>query len=175
MSPVNRARQSSKTDMIVFRRARHGFTLLELLFVMVLAAILVSAAVPRLKDSLGSLALRNFLSDISAFSRYAQMKAINSGSWNRIRFDRSKRTMFLENRFVARDSFGVQSEQWKVERTRRIPEKVSIDFMESADNVVFYPDGTSSEMSIRIKGSDLSEFSVVAEASSGSINVKQEP
>ncbi len=175
MSPASRVRQSSKTDMVVFRRPRYGFTLLELLFVVVISAILVSAVVPRLKNSIGSLALQNFLSDISAFSKYAQMKAINSGSWSRVRFDRSKRTMFLENRFVARDSFGTQSEQWRVERTRRIPDKVSIDFMESEDNVVFYPDGTSSEMSLRIKGGDLSEFTVVAEVSCGSVIVEQEP
>ncbi|MFA5317141.1 MAG: prepilin-type N-terminal cleavage/methylation domain-containing protein [Dehalococcoidales bacterium] len=161
--------------MVVTCRRRCGFTLLELLFVVVISAILVSAAVPRLKNSIGSLALHNFLSDISAFSKYAQMKAINSGSWSRVRFDRPKRTMFLENRLVARDSFGTQSEQWRVERTRRIPDKVSIDFMESEDNVVFYPDGTSSEMSLRIKGNDLSEFTVVAEVSCGSVIVEQEP
>ncbi|HPM42430.1 MAG TPA: prepilin-type N-terminal cleavage/methylation domain-containing protein [Candidatus Omnitrophota bacterium] len=161
--------------MVLISRRRYGFTLLELLFVVVISAILVSAAVPKLKNSISSLALQNFLSDISAFSKYAQMKAINSGSWSRVRFDRPKRTMFLENRFVAKDSLGAQSEQWRVERTRRIPGKVSIDFVESEDNVVFYPDGTSSEISLRIKGNDLSEFSVVAEVSCGRVIVEQEP
>ena len=155
-------------------RDRHrGFTFIELLLVIGLLSIMVAVSIPQFKRSFDSLILQNFISDFTAFSGYAQAKAINTGSQVRIKFDLPQKRLIAEICLISSDPYGGQLTQWKGDKARTIPEGVTIDQGKTGGIIVFYPDGTSDKADLEIGNGTEKKFSVSIEPGTGYVNIKQ--
>jgi len=72
-----------------------GFTLLELLIIVILMALVMSVAYPSLSRGTSSLHLRTTGRDIVNSFRYAREKAVTEQTGMKIRVDREKGALFL--------------------------------------------------------------------------------
>lgn len=161
--------------MISLIRRRHlkrnkGFTLLELIFVASILVIITALAIPRFTKTFNSLRLKNFVSDIVSFVRYAQANAITGGDVNRVFFDVEKRSVKVE-RMIASET---EDPNWHPERSKPIPDLIKIESADTEEGIRFYPDGTADEATIEIKDSFGGRYAVSIEASTGYVKVEEE-
>ena len=117
-------------------RGSSGFSLIELIVVLVIAGLAVGVAMPRLIGALGSQQYRADLRDLVTLLREARARAASehqpAGVW-----------IDVEHKRFGRDAGG---------KTWRLPEETEIELKTIAEQVVseqiarirFFPDGTSS-------------------------------
>jgi prepilin-type N-terminal cleavage/methylation domain-containing protein len=79
------------------RRNLEGFTLLELIVVLVIISIMSALVVPRLLGPMGNLDLKTASKKISASLRYARSQAASEKSTYLALFDLDKNTLFIVN------------------------------------------------------------------------------
>lgn len=158
--------------MGLLRRRAPGFTLLELILVAALLSIIIAVSAPQLKRTFDSMALYGFVSDLAALSRYAQAKAITAGARTRIRIVAAERQVLMEYEDKADDAEGGAPIGWKTEKARKIPPQIKIEAAEEQKDVVFYPDGTSTE-EIKVFSVDETSYSVSFEGPTGLVNVNK--
>ncbi len=117
-------------------RASRGFSLIELIVVLVIAGLAVGVAVPRLVGALGSQQYRAGLRDLVTLLRAARARAASEHQPAAVWID-------VEGKRFGRDGGG---KSW------RLPEGTEIELKTIAEQVVseriakirFFPDGTSS-------------------------------
>ncbi len=72
-----------------------GFTLLELMIVLVIMGVMLVFAGPRVAKNLGSLTLKTTAKKAAAYIRYARSQAVNTGSLYRVIFDAEKNRLIV--------------------------------------------------------------------------------
>lgn len=72
-----------------------GFTLLELMIVLVIMGFMLVFAGPRIAKNLGSLTLKTTAKKAAACIRYARSQAVNTGSLYRVIFDAEKHRLIV--------------------------------------------------------------------------------
>lgn len=120
--------------LIRFPRSR-GFTLLELLVVLVIAAMLMAVTPPLISRVMPGVELRSATRNIASALRYARSRAATSGSEATVRLDLENRRMTTTGR----------------SRGYEIPKSLKIDLLTAESEtegdqigaVRFYPDGGS--------------------------------
>lgn len=161
ISPISRPRRANNRlpSMALqhsgSRGFTQGFTFVELIFVVALVTIAAAVAIPQFKRSFDSLVLQNFISDFTAFTGYAQAKAVSGGSEIRVEID------LPQKRLTA------------AEKERRIPDSVSVDLKGGTGKITFYPDGSSDKEEFEISGRYGKKYSVSVEPGTGYVNVKE--
>lgn len=162
ISPISR-RQRNKFGFIPFLRGGTGFTLLELIFVVAILVFVVTLATPQFRKSFDFLGLQNFVSDVVSFARYAQAKAIAGGSTNRLVID-------VEAKLLKAES--LSGEQWKLEKSKPIPDFISIESEDYDEGIKFYPDGTADKTTIKIGIPSGKIYTISTESATGYVKVQ---
>lgn len=138
-----KARASSR-----FRAA--GFTLMELVLVLLLTSIVLALAVPSLRGFLQGRRVKDCSAQVLALGQYARAQAVNSGAVYRFNLDETNQTYWLTVQrgaeFVALgNEFG---------RVFTLPQEVEGRWDSvngSAENVIeFYPDGRVSAVLLEL-------------------------
>src|SRR2546422_5520928 len=78
-------------------RARGGFTLLELLVVMLIVTILAGVAIPQFRRTFRNLQLQVFASDVATLLTYANRRAVARGEVLRVHFDVDRKSTRLNS------------------------------------------------------------------------------
>ncbi len=120
-----------------------GFTLLELILVLVVAAVTAMVAVPNLQPAIASMQLKSATSDVASGLRNTRGKALSRGH---------------EEEFV----LNVNQHYYKVPGRHKpysLPPDVKLelftaDFLmsEGQGSIIFYPDGSASGGRVTLKG-----------------------
>lgn len=113
----------------------NGFTLLELILVMIILCTVLAIASPSLKGFFSSRQINDSAEQIIAVTRYAKIHSVYSSNYYRVNFDLSKRQYWLsvlkESEYVRlEDNFG---------RSFSIPKDIELEFVNlHADGSVYY-------------------------------------
>lgn len=144
---------------------QRGFTLLELLIVLMLIGLVTALVTPRLGGSLGSVQAKSTVNKLSAMLRYARNMAVTDQKTRVVSFDRATNRVVLElaeQPGIEGDPADNQSPQKSYERkVFQLPEGINIektlDYQgEPGDGtefkLYFYSAGNSSGGEIILKG-----------------------
>ena len=121
------------------QRAQAGFTLLELLIVILIMAVVVGFSVPRFSRTFSYLQLQVFAHDVAKLLTYASKRAVARGEMLRIHFDVEGGRYWLAHAQEASPEGESERVAGKFGRISSVPEAISLD--PSAREVTFYPDG----------------------------------
>ena len=158
---------------------RSGFTLLELILVMVIAITLCAVIGPRFSDSFPALELSRSTDRIFAWARKARSEAALTGLRQRLTFDPRKHSFWIqfeENPFQNPGKFVPLQGDWGEDS---IPDDVNFEKLEGLDPdpdngslkiLEFRPDGTTSDATIVLSnGHDRRAIHVVGSSSKMSL------
>ena len=153
---------------------RAGFTLLELIFVAAILIFITVLAVPRFRGSFNFLVARNFAFDIASFARYAQATAVTDATVNRLVLDPEKKVLKIEG-YAGTELAGDEPvEVWRLEKSRSMPDLVSVVLKTAADVIKFYPDGTADEAVIKITASGGKNYTISIEGITGYVRLEED-
>lgn len=139
--------------------ARHGsssgFTLLELVFVLIVAGIAAMMAAPLLGEFLHGTGITHAAESITGLARHARARATAEARLYRLRLDAQAGSYWLEReedaRYVALGT--------GLGRTFLLPESATLTFERSEGltvtgepSIQFFPDGTQTPTSLRLQG-----------------------
>ena len=130
------------------QRAQAGFTLLELLIVILIMAVVVGFSVPRFSRTFSYLQLQVFAYDVAKLLTYASKRAVARGEMLRIHFDVEGGRYWLAHAQEASPEGESERIAGKFGRISSVPEAISLD--PSAREVAFYPDGRAVGTSIEV-------------------------
>ncbi|PIE67749.1 MAG: type II secretion system protein GspH [Deltaproteobacteria bacterium] len=138
---------------------RRGFTLFELLVVMVIIGIAASLIVPRLGGSVDKMQLRTATRDLASVMRFARSQAVTRGREYRVLFDSATRMVAIEmapsiNGQTADSSENAISSRHRYQLPAGIVLNLNNNPLQAAARPVrmatFFPMGNSSGGSIRL-------------------------
>ncbi|HLY09045.1 MAG TPA: prepilin-type N-terminal cleavage/methylation domain-containing protein [Planctomycetota bacterium] len=150
-------------------RRRDGFTLIELILVMIVIFTVATVVAPRLTDFFPSFQVRKTSQRLFAWARKARADAATTGLRHRLLLDPQAQKYWIEYEarpFKEPGKFVPLGGSWGEEL---FPDRVKYESIEGAETdttrsscryVEFRPDGTSSEATIRI-GDDRNDQSVL--------------
>jgi type II secretory pathway pseudopilin PulG len=162
-------------------KRRGGFTLIELILVMIVLFTIATIVAPRFSDFFPSFQVRKSSERILAWARKARADAAVTGVRQRLVIDPSNRKFWIE--YEARPmkepgKFTLLAGAWGEES---IPEGVEFESIEDADSdpsrggmkfVEFRPDGTSSEATIVLSNDSGDRQTVRVEAATSKVYIK---
>lgn len=152
---------------------RAGFTLLELIFVAAILIFITVLAVPRFRGSFNFLVARNFAFDVVSFARYAQASAVTDATVNRLTLDSEKKVLKIES-FAGMEYVDEELvEIWRLEKSKLMPDLVSVDLKNSEGRIKFYPDGTADEATINIATSGGKSYTISIEGVTGYVRFEE--
>ena len=126
-----------------------GFTVIELLLVVVIVAVMAALAVPNFGSTYARIQLRKAADDLAYHMRYAQSYAITKNTLTRLEFDSSFTQYWLARQpgdEAAQDAFiGLTGRMGEVVG---VPRDIQISFKDGDPVLYFYPDGTIDKRSI---------------------------
>jgi len=133
------------------KTASYGFTLVELLLLLVLMASILGLAVTNFSGVFGGMELRKSTDDLASLMRYAQARSIAERVTLRVIFEDDFRRYRLQQ--VAVDEDGQEGEfqniSHRLGRPVVFPRDVEVD--SETPEIKFYPDGTLDRVRVRLK------------------------
>jgi len=128
-----------------------GFTLVEILMVVIIVGIVLALAAPNFSKGYSRFELDKTADDLLSVSRWAQAMAIGQERTYALSFSEDRRSYGLA-RAIINEQTGEQSSFEPVNgslgRMHKIPDTVQIDLNE--DRIEFYPDGTIDPATIQL-------------------------
>ncbi|MEK6715842.1 MAG: hypothetical protein AABY43_07385 [Candidatus Omnitrophota bacterium] len=139
-----------------------GFTFIELLFIVIIIAVLVAVSFPNLRKSFNSIELNSFSREISAVINYLEQRSIVDLTMIHLNIDNEKK-----------EYYAVKAESSERFKTYRIPEGIRIE-TEGNDEIIFYPDGSIDKVTIRLINSDNQEVILTTKGVYGGVKVQNQ-
>ncbi len=123
------------------KNSSSGFTLLELLFVVMLILILAAVNYPLFRNNLNSLQLSSFSKKLQALFIYLRDQAIVERRIIYLVIDTENKKYWLKI-----------DDKEQVLETYKVPERIGIETQQK--QIAFYPDGTIDKVVINLSSSD---------------------
>jgi prepilin-type N-terminal cleavage/methylation domain-containing protein len=145
-----------------------GFTLLELLIVVLLLALVLAVSYPSLSRGSDSIRLRSTGRDVLNAFRYAREKAVTEQIGMKITIDRAKQTLVMTN------DLGDGS------RTYTMPDTIKLhrialggsDLQEGPISVRFLPNGSSDRVEVTLKSSSDAVLRIISDPITGGARIE---
>ncbi|MBF0384385.1 MAG: prepilin-type N-terminal cleavage/methylation domain-containing protein [Candidatus Omnitrophica bacterium] len=125
------------------KRIRSGFTLIEIIFVVMIVLIILGIALPNFSKTYSGVLLNQTAQDLTYSMRYAQSLAINKGIMTRLVVDESKGSYWAEEQLT--DDTGDVTDDFvkgKGRLSRPVQVQADIELECEGGQIMFYPDGS---------------------------------
>ncbi len=154
------------------RPERHqaGFTLLELLIVLLILSFVVGFSIPLFSRTYSRLKLEAFSYHVAKLLDYAGQRAVASRNRMRVHFDAEGRRYWLlqaQEASSPEDPFERVAD--KLGRTYSVPDTVSVE--PSAQDVTFYPDGSADPFQLLILDTKKTRYRLATDVWTGRISL----
>ncbi len=148
-----------------------GFTLVELIIVVVVIALVLAVSYPSLSRGSASIKLRAAGRDILSTFRYAREKAVTEQTGMRVAVDREKQEVTLS------DDLGDGSRRYTLPRDIQIRRMLlgGIEVMEGPLIVRFLPNGSAEEAEVMLQSRTGSFLRIITDPITGGARVEQGP
>ena len=127
--------------MINKKLVLRSFTFIELLFVIVIIAVMAGISVPRLKSVYNRMQFSVFCADLQSLMNYIHDRSVVEQEVMTLTIDNKNRSYWLEYK-----------ESQNKEKTHYIPKGIEIEA--DSTKVFFYPNGDIDKVTVKIKGAD---------------------
>ena len=173
-----RLRQKTRTHDVLLEetiRRRHkrkvsaGFTLVELLLVVVIIGVLTSVSIPRFKKTYSSLRLNNTASDIVYFMRYARSRSVIERKQHKLQFDSLKTRYWLQRESEDAESGKFERVPNKFGRVATVPDGILVEC--DADSIMFYPDGSIDNLALYITNENNNVYTILTNGRTGYVQM----
>lgn len=146
MSPIGEVKQNN------------GFTLIEMLLVVLIVGIVLALSAPNFSKGYSRFQLKNTADDLLSMSRWAQAMAIGQERSYALSFSFDRHSYDLESATVNEESGeenGFEPVKGNLGRMHKIPDTIHLDT--DKDRIRFYPDGTIDEATIQLNSPEQKE------------------
>ena len=151
---------------MITKKNRQGFTLLELLIVLVLIGLVTGLSAPHFGGSIGRTQLKSSANRIGAILRYARNLTVSERYGWTVAFE------FEQQRVVLSPSDVEHEDDDKRERIYQLPEGVFLLSEGNSDvHILFYPAGNSSGGEIGIRGKSKVKYRISVDFITGIVHV----
>ncbi len=175
---IIRARQAAKSD------SARGFTLFELLVVMVVMGLMIALAWPRMARSLEKMNLNTAARKMSAALRYARSKAVSQSTTYISDFDFDSRRLTIkplpEKTRLFREGSVSNNDKATREKSYELPEGVRLEkaivdeeeIRSGLFRIVFFPSGCSSGGEVVITGEKKDRYRIKVDFITGMVELE---
>lgn len=147
---------------------KNGFTLVELLLVVIILGILSGIAIPSFRKTYLNLELSNTADTIAYLMRFAQARAVTQRTNYRLIFNSELNNCWLEKE-ISSDPSQFEKVSSKFARSVVIPEDIKVESELKIIN--FYPNGKIDEAKIYLKNQNDKTYTVCAKGQVGHVEV----
>ena len=126
------------------RTNSNGFTLIEALLVLAIAALLVTVTVPSLKATSSYYRFASTLSDFEKMVALCRQRSVMESEVIRLEVDETKHRITMSELKVSEEN---QKAEASPLQSRAIPSDIVGRCQASGDDILFYPDGTHTAFS----------------------------
>jgi prepilin-type N-terminal cleavage/methylation domain-containing protein len=151
------------------RRPEAGFTLVELLIVILILTVMVGISAPRFRHTFRHLQLQLFAYDVAKVLTYASRRAVARGEMLRIHFDVEGRHYWLLRAKEASPEAEFERIDGKFGRRFSVPGAISLD--PRARAVTFYPDGRADPFEMIIFDNSQEKYRLVTDVWTGRVKL----
>jgi Tfp pilus assembly protein FimT len=158
--------------------SKHGFTLVELLFVSLTIIALTGMAVPRLNRAFPNLALKDAGKNLVSLIEYTQNRAIMEKRCYRLNLDSEKKNYWLT---VQKEPEEYKEVKTSLGKIRYLPEGIRVVSLKFNDArlagqkyLAFFPDGYIDEISLVIANRKNDSVTLVTSGRMGRVFLKEE-
>jgi len=165
-------------------KGRGGFSLLELMVVMIMLVVITTAIIPLYSATMNALQLRNSRSDITGLLGAVQERAVSESREYRIYFNEENSTYWVAALSGYEDGEKVfEKSDERFSQEQRLPKNITISDIKAhkdrnvknTHHVACYPNGASDRAQITIQnGSSGAKVEILLEGVSGAITVTAE-
>jgi type II secretion system protein H len=152
-------------------KRQEGFTLLELLVVVLILMVMVGVAIPRFRGTFRHLQLQAAASDVATLLTYAGRRAVARGEVMRIHFDVEGRRYWLARADGTSPEDTFQRVSGKFGRVSSLP--ASISLAPSTRAVTFYPDGRADAFDMLISDDSQAGYRVRTNVRTGRVTLRE--
>ena len=148
---------------------KNGFTLIEIIVVMLIIGIASGLVGIMISKDTGSLELRTFTKDVSAVLRYARNKAVAEKKIYCFVIDKDKHTYLLY-------SEDTEYKNKKIVLNKNIPDELEMSVQDSEEDsqyMEFFPRGDSSGGAIEITNQEGAGFFIIINRITGNLKVEK--
>ncbi|MFC1593928.1 prepilin-type N-terminal cleavage/methylation domain-containing protein [Candidatus Omnitrophota bacterium] len=147
--------------------SKNGFTLVELLVVIVILAIIIAVAFPNFRNTFSRLSLRSAASDCAFMIRHTRSRAVMERARYALNFDIQEKQYWITKETVS--SSGIFK---KIEGQlgKRVVLPTQITLESEKERIIFYPDGSIDSAVISLHGVH-KVFTIVINGAVGSVHV----
>lgn len=138
---------------------RNGFTLVELLFVIIIVGILIGVSLPNFRKTFNNLQLNSLSPQLQSFMNYLCQHSI------------------VEEEIIYLNIDNDKKEYWAIKkngqtrlRTYKVPKEIEIST--SQKQIAFYPDGNIDKVEIKLAGPDKQSVILTTKGVYGGVKLK---
>ncbi len=150
--------------------SKKGFTLVEMLLVIVIVAVIAAMSVPNLSKIYQTIQLEKTAEDILYLMRYAQSRAITKNVDLKLEFNSDYSQYWLTEKEADPEQF--VHFQGRLARKRNITDKIHIK--NNHGNIHFYPDGTIEKSEFDVCGLKGRCFTISSKVQRGDVQILKE-
>ena len=155
-------------------RSQNGFTLLELIVVLVIITVMLAISAPRLAERAQGSVVRGAAYDLQTLASAARARAVLSGQVVGLMFSSEGQ----ELRLIAQSRTAQGSTLVDLTPRRRLPEGMQVRFIPQADDgqqevIRFHPDGSAEAGEVRLQDKQGTEWILPVQQALGRLHWSQ--
>ena len=138
---------------------RKGFTLIEILFVVIILSILIGFSMPQLKKTYENLELNNFARELQSYMNYLCEQAIVTGETIYLTIDNGNKKYWAS----------VTGDKNRL-KTATIPDDIKLETQQK--QIAFYPDASIDKVIIKVSNASNQYLSLTTKGVFGSVKIQ---
>lgn len=151
----------------IFKRSS-GFTLIEILLVVLILAVIVAAAIPRFEGTFKQMQARSCAQKIYQLALFAKERAILENSDYKLKYDSDKNKIYILKKVG--DQF--KPLESRLGKSIQLRQSITLKWNRSSKEILFTPNGESDKVEIHLNLNNNRLFTIIVGNPIGRITLK---